>query len=81
MLQVARRDDFRTIFESQDLAGGLINLEGGEGFPVMDGFEGLRTIWTCGCFVEGQPVGIIVLCLLVFIFKLSLRNNTFASPG
>ena len=35
----ARRDDLRTIFESLDLAGELINLEDGAAFPVMDGFE------------------------------------------
>ena len=35
----ARRDDLRTIFESQDLAGGLINLEDRATFPVMDVFE------------------------------------------
>ena len=39
ILQVAKRDDLRTIFESLDLAGGLINLEDGATFPVMNGFE------------------------------------------
>ena len=34
-----KRDDLRTIFESLDLAGELINLEDGATFPVMDGFK------------------------------------------
>ena len=35
----ARRYDLKTIFESLDLAGELINLEDGATFPIINGFE------------------------------------------
>ena len=38
MLQ-ARRYDLKTIFESLDLAGELINLEDRAMFPIINGFE------------------------------------------
>ena len=35
----ARRYDLKTIFESLDLAGELINLEDRAMFPIINGFE------------------------------------------
>ena len=50
LLQVTKRDDLRTIFESLDLAGGLINLEDGARFTVMDGFEDFEDYLDVGLF-------------------------------